>query len=618
MNERLAALVRAGNMAALRELPRGGARPPLTAEQKTALPRMAARAGDEPMLRFLCENCPAISLEPGEDGRDALHEAALSGDVRTIAYAVDVLGMDPMRGDRDGVTALELAHASDRGEAAAWLEEHLGFGLTDCYRNPVRRGCYPDPSVVRVGEDYYMVNSSFTLLPGLPISHSRDLVHWHTVGHAVPALAGSGLEGLPGGYGYWAPDIAFDGERFWVVATLRRSAPPFRVQMITSAARPEGPYETPRFLDADGIDPSLFIDEDGSRYLLLNPGARLARISREGELLEAPRMIYAGSARVKSEGPHIVRRDGWYYLFQAEGGTGEGHMETVARSRTLRGPYEPCPFNPVLGRRDEGAPIRRGGHGKPVTTPDGRWQMLYLCARRVDGLTLMGRETALDPIEWTADGWPMVNRLRGPSCLQRRPLPPAPVEDAPDELAPRTDPASFARWDGGVLTLQAGAELSQTGPVSLLLRRQTEACLVQEAEADASALLPGGRAALAGYYDERSWYLFGLERGDHGCALAVWERAGGDVRETARRPWPGATAALRVVGRGAMRELQYWQDGAWRTLVTLRADYLTDEGVRAGKRFTGAMFGFTAIGSGCAVFRRAAQRMTENMTEADA
>lgn len=614
MNERLEACMRAGNAEALLEFIRQGALSALPDEEKTGLPRMAARAGDAALLRLLCERCHAVSLTPGADGRDVLHEAACSGDEQTVAYAVETLGLDPMRGDRSGVTALELAHASGNAAVIAYLEGRLGFGLRDCYRNPVRRGCYPDPSVTRVGEDYYMVNSSFTLLPALPVSHSRDLIHWRTIGHVVPVLKGSGLEGLPGGFGYWAPDISFDGERFWVVATLRRDTPPFRVQMITSSARPEGPYEPPRFLDIDGIDPSLFIDEDGSRYLLINPGARLLRVSREGEPLSEPEMIYAGSARVKSEGPHLIRRDGWYYLFEAEGGTGEGHMETVARSRRLRGPYEPCPFNPILGKRDEGAPIRRGGHGKPLATPDGRWQMLYLCARRVDGMNLLGRETALDPIEWTADGWPMVNRLKGPSCLQRRPLEPFPVEDEPDYVAPRADPCAFARWNGGDLTLTAGEELTRLGQVSLLLRRQTEACLCQKAEVDAAAMEPGGKAGLVGYYDERSWCLFGLAREAEGFSLVVSECAGGDMSEVARRPWAGPTACLRAVGRGLSREMQYLAGGEWRTLAALRTDYLATEGVARGKRFTGAMLGWTAVGSGRAVFRRCAETMTEDKT----
>lgn len=614
MNERLAALMRAGDIKTLAEMIRRGELSALPREDRTELPRMAALAGNARLLRFLCERCPAISLAADDQGRDALHWAASSGDAETIAFAAETLGLDPLRGDKRGVTALDLAHASGSAAAVDYLESRLGFRLADGYRNPVRRGCYPDPSLVRVGRDYYMVNSSFTLLPGLPISHSRDLVHWHTVGHAMPRLEGSGLEGLPGGYGYWAPDISFDGERFWVVATLRRDKQPFRAQMITSAADPAGPWSPPRFLEVDGIDPSLFTDADGRRYLLVNPGARLAEINAEGEVVSQPEMIYFGSSRVKSEGPHLIRRDGWYYLFQAEGGTGRNHTETAARSRTLRGPYEPCPFNPILGRRDEDAPLWRGGHGKPIMAANGRWYMAYLCARRVDGGSLLGRETALDPITWTADGWPMVNGLKGPSCLQKRPLPVYPVAETPDWLTPRGDLDAFARWDGETLTLRAGAELSATGPVSLIIRRQTEACLRQEAEVDASAMEQGGKAGLAGYYDERSWYLFGLERQAEGFRLAVWEQEGDAFREAASLPWPGAAARLRITGRGVWRTLQACAAGQWRTLATLKAAYLTDEGLTQGKRFTGAMLGLAAVGGGTAVFRGRAETMTEDET----
>ncbi|MBQ9265332.1 MAG: glycoside hydrolase family 43 protein [Clostridia bacterium] len=324
-----------------------------------------------------------------------------------------------MTGDINGQTALDDAHRANKPDAYHWLPHRLGFTLDDCYRNPILRGFHPDPSIVRVGEDYYIVNSSFVHFPGLPIFHSRDLVHWQVIGHAVENLAWSGLPGLPGGFGYWAPDISYYKGRFWVVATLRRNTLPYRLQMITSAAGPKGPWDQPKFLPLDGIDPSLFADEDGRRYILLNPGAILAEIDDAGNLISAPEMIYFGSARIKPEGPHLLKKDGWYYLFLAEGGTDSGHMETVARSKNLRGPYEDCPFNPILGRKNLLSPIQRSGHGKPVMLPHGRWMMAYLCGRSVEVKTVMGRETAIDPLTWTADGWPMVNALKGPSCLQK-------------------------------------------------------------------------------------------------------------------------------------------------------------------------------------------------------
>lgn len=612
MTEQLTALVAAGDTAALAGMIARGAFSALPEEDKGALPRLAAACGQAAVLRLLCTRCHAVTLTADEDGRDVLHHACRSGDGATVAFAVEVLGLDPLRGDRRGVTPYDLARRAEDQAAYRYLAAHLGFLPEEGYRNPVRRGFYPDPSVVRVGQDYYMVNSTFTWTPGLPISHSRDLVHWRTVGHVVTDAATFRLEGLPGGYGYWAPDISYHGGRFWVVATLRRQDAPLRLQMITSALRPEGPWDAPRFLPVDGIDPSLFTDVDGRRYLVVNPGAQIAEISPEGELLEEPQLLYAGSIRVKSEGPHLLYRDGWYYLFQAEGGTGRNHTETVARARTLRGPYAPCPFNPILGRKEEDGPIQRSGHGKPVMDASGRWQMVYLCTRNVRGQTLMGRETGLDPIEWTAEGWPMVNRLRGPSCLGKMPGAAHPVGEEIDWITPRGQGLGFAAWQGEQVTLQAGAELDSLGPVSLLARRQTEALLRQEAEVDASALAVGGKAGLAGYYDERSWYLFGLERQAEGFRLAAWEQVGDTRREAASLPWAGAAIRLRVMGRAMTRALQYLDGDAWRTLTTLVADYLTDGGLKGGKRYTGATVGLATTGSGSATFTGRAETMTED------
>ena len=614
MEERLAAVVRQGDADLLAGMIRRGELSDLPPEDKAVLPRMAA--GNVKLLRLLCERSHVISLEPDECGRDVGHYAALSGSAESVAYAVERLGFDPMRGDCRGVTALELAHASGSRAAVEWLEGYLGFGLGDCYRNPVRRGFYPDPSVVRVGEDYYMVNSTFVQFPCLPVSHSRDLVHWHTIGHVIDSLEESGIEGMAGGFGYWAADISYHRGRFWVIATLRRDTLPARVQMITSAPRPEGPYDKPRFLEIDGIDPSIFTDDDGRRYVVVNPGAQIAELSEAGELLSQPEMLYYGSVRVKTEGPHLLKKDGWYYLFQAEGGTGPNHMETVSRSRTLRGPYTPCPFNPALGRRDARAHIRRSGHGKPVQTADGRWYMVYLCGRDVDGATMLGRETALDPIVWTADGWPMVNNLKGPSCLQKKPLPdwkPEPCEALSweDFIAPRTDPHSFASRQGAGFRLQAGRVLSSIGPVSALLRRQSERRFVQTASVDASALAVGALAGLCGYYDERSFYLFGLERTETGFRLAVSERRGNEAAHTVLCDWAGACARLRVAADGSRRELLCRVENGWVALATLDARYLSDEGVQGGKRFTGATLGMAATGEGSVLFSTYEEQMTE-------
>ena len=575
---------------------------------KTGWAFYAAKLGKADMLRLLVERCHGMPLEKDAQGRNLLHAAASSGDRDTMAFALRVLGMDALAGDAQGITPLDIA-AKTGEEALKTLEELCGVRLSDCYRNPVLRGFRPDPSIVRVGEDYYMVNSSFVMVPALPISHSRDLVHWETIGHVFTDPDTARLRGALGGFGYWAPDISYYKGRFWVVATLRSSTVPARTQMITSAPTPQGPWDAPKFLDVDGIDPSVFTDDDGKRYLVTNIGAQITPLSDAGDLLGEPRMIWYGWNRIKSEGPHLLKKDGWYYLFMAEGGTGFGHVESCARSRSLYGPYESCPFNPILGKRDEEAYIRRGGHGKPVQLPDGRWAFVYLCGRRVEEKTLMGRETAIDPLDWTPDGWPMVNRLKGPSCLQKKFLPDAPVKPNEPWVCPRLSPESFSflETDGSVW-VQGGAELSEMDAAHALMHRLREASVTLEATVDLRQMESGGMAGLTGYYDEHSYFLLALRKTAQGADVVLRQRVGdGETEETLGRV-SGWEAALRLESHG-LTFTASCPDA--KETKTFRAEYLTDEGLLWGKRFTGALVGLAAVGAGQAVFRNIREEMRD-------
>ena len=604
-----------GAMDALEALALRGGLDGFSPEQKQKITLDTARAGQAGVLRALFQSWHLYSADPDDQGRSVLHHAADSGDEEAVRFAMDVLGFDPLAADCRGVTPLDLAARAPRREAYAFLTGRLGFPLEKSYRNPLLRGFHPDPSVVRVGEDYYLVNSSFVFFPGLPVYHSRDLIHWSLIGHAAENLERSGLSGLPGGYGYWAPDISFFNGRFWVVATLRRDTVPYRLQMITSAENPAGPWSEPKFLPLDGIDPSLFTDADGRRYILLNPGAIMAEIDPEGNLISEPEMIFFGSARIKPEGPHLLRKDGWYYLFLAEGGTGPDHMETVMRSRALRGPYEACPFNPIISRKNSFSPVGRSGHGKLVSTPDGRWYMVYLCGRSVEGRTVMGRETALDPVEWTADGWPMVNGLKGPSCLQKLPFPEAAAPDGAasesDWISPRADFRRFASFRGEEIELRGGADPSEISGTSLLLLRQSEACFSQSARVNMERAAEGDLAGLAGYYDERSFFLFGLRKRQNNCMLEIIEQIGAERKQRTLRVLEASSACLFVEGRGLSRSLYLCRDQQKELLLSLSASYLSDEGLSEGKRFTGAALGLVSVGKGTAAFSSLALQFQE-------
>ncbi|CAL4867019.1 Beta-xylosidase [Asticcacaulis sp. MM231] len=299
-------------------------------------------------------------------------------------------------------------------------------------RNPVLKGFNPDPSIVRVGEDYFIATSTFEWFPGIQIHHSRDLANWRLVNRPLQRPSQLDLRGVPDGCGIWAPCLTYTNGLFHLVysVVLRYGRTTvsganglalrdFHNFLIT-ASSVEGPWSDPVLLNSSGFDPSLFHDDDGQSYLLnmlwdhrpdrqhfggivLQP-YNLAEKKLTGER----RIIYAGTALGFTEGPHLLRRDGWYYLIVAEGGTGWGHAVTMARSRQIYGPYETCPHGPILtsrGRTQSG--LQRAGHGDLVQARDGSWLIAYLCGRPLPGRRhcVMGRETALQPMRWRDDGW---------------------------------------------------------------------------------------------------------------------------------------------------------------------------------------------------------------------
>ncbi|WP_406441513.1 family 43 glycosylhydrolase [Streptomyces sp. NBC_01613] len=288
--------------------------------------------------------------------------------------------------------------------------------------NPVVRGFAPDPSLVRVGDWYYVATSSFEWFPTIPIHRSRDLAHWQYAGHVRGAAPGDSLAGVPDSGGIWAPSLSWDGERFWVVYSVVRSVgtPYFDVDTyVSTATEAGGKWTPPRQVAGHGFDPALFHHE--GRLWLLNlqndhrPGGRrfagivLTELDRETlspvggthMLLQHERLV---------EGPKLLWREGWFHLVLAEGGTGFEHGVRVARSRALTGPYE-LDDRPLLTSRDDPSlPLQKAGHGELVQTPDGDWVLSHLTARPLrtpDGpRCTLGRETAIQTVAWDEDGWP--------------------------------------------------------------------------------------------------------------------------------------------------------------------------------------------------------------------
>lgn len=278
------------------------------------------------------------------------------------------------------------------------------------YQNPVIPGFHPDPSVCNVGEDYYLVNSSFEYFPGVPIFHSKDLIHWEQIGHCLTRDSQVKLEKCWTSVGIFAPTIRYNDGRFYMITTNTTGGGNFLVHTTD----PAGEWSEPVWIKQGGIDPSLFF-EDGKCYLVSNPdGIVLSEINPlTGEILSAPKTIWNGTGGRYPEGPHIYKKDGWYYLLISEGGTEYGHKVTIARSRKIDGVYQSNPANPILTHINENAqssPIQGTGHADLIQAHDGSWWMVCLAFRPQDGTHhLLGRETFLAPVRWDKDAWPVVN-----------------------------------------------------------------------------------------------------------------------------------------------------------------------------------------------------------------
>lgn len=299
-------------------------------------------------------------------------------------------------------------------------------------RNPILRGFNPDPSIVRVGDDYYIATSTFEWFPGVQIHHSRDLARWRLLTRPLNRASQLNMVGEPDSCGIWAPCLSYADGMFWLIYTdVKRfgrttvaggsgaSLRDFHNYLVTSP-RIDGEWSDPVHLNSSGFDPSMFHDDDGRKYLVnmlwdYRPGhGRFAGIVlqeysvKDRRLMGERTMVFTGTPLGFTEAPHLYKRNGWYYLLTAEGGTGWGHAVTMARSRCLTGSYELHPGPYILSARHRpDAELQRAGHADLVETPDGETYIVYLCGRplRNRGRCTLGRETAIQKMIWGEDGW---------------------------------------------------------------------------------------------------------------------------------------------------------------------------------------------------------------------
>ncbi|WP_341720909.1 glycoside hydrolase family 43 protein [Micromonospora sp. FIMYZ51] len=430
--------------------------------------------------------------------------------------------------------------------------------MTDAatYRNPVIPGFHPDPSICRVGEDYYLVCSSFEYFPGVPIFHSRDLVNWRQIGNVLDRP--NQLELPPGTHasgGIFAPTIRHHDGRFYMITTNVNIGR----HLLVTATDPAGPWSDPIYLDVPHIDPSLVWDDNGDCWLTVS-GVESYRIDPlAGTVLEGPVPMWSGTGGQYPEAPHLYRIDGWWYLLVSEGGTHTGHAVSIARSRDIRGPFAPAPVNPFLTHRSTDRPIQATGHADLVQAADGSWWLVLLGIRakgQWPPYHVLGRETFLVPVRWV-DGWPVVDPVEevmaapagSPPALATAPDPGAHRDDFDDPtlaagwLSLRARPAES--WSlterPGWLTLHAvGDTLDRVG-ATIVARRQ----LHHDCRAGVRVDPGAGRAGLTLRIDEAHHYDLEISEG----TVRVVGRVGPFRQVFAEQPVPPGPVTVTIATR---------------------------------------------------------------------
>lgn len=478
------------------------------------------------------------------------------------------------------------------------------------YHNPILAGFYPDPSVTRAGDKFYLVNSTFAYFPGIPVFESSDLVHWRLLGHVLDRPSQLRFDGLDISRGVFAPTIHHHDGVFYVLNTLVDSGGNF----LSTAKNPAGPWSDPVWLpEVDGIDPSVFVDADGKAYVL-NNGVPEEQPGYEGhraiwmQEFDLQRMKLVGPRRVLLnggvdiakqpiwiEGPHVFKKGEWYYLMCAEGGTGPNHSEVILRSKSVWGPYVPYENNPILSQRelpkDRANPITNAGHADLVEAPDGTWWATFLGSRPYDGVNYhTGRETYLLPVTWKND-WPVILE-RGKAIPYGVPAPKLANDNrevAPlsgnftwrDEFdrrelnlawlqvrAPKQQWFDLAAEPGRLNITAAKERLDGDSHPAYLGRRQ------QHLTFDASISLrlpkePGVAAGIAAFQNAKHWYFLGVRRSGESVQVFLEKKSGATVKQVAAAMLKQAADAdlkLKISGKG--RDYSFYYDAAgWRPLL---------------------------------------------------
>ncbi|MBD2844145.1 glycoside hydrolase family 43 protein [Paenibacillus sp. IB182496] len=434
------------------------------------------------------------------------------------------------------------------------------------FQNPILCGFHPDPSICRVGEDYYLAVSSFEYFPGVPLFHSKDLVNWRAIGHCLTRASQVPLDDAPSSKGIYAPTLRFHNGIFYMATTNVSGGGNFYVWTRDIEAE----WSEPIWVDQRGIDPDLFFDGDGSVYFTTSSGEATtgivqSRIDIEtGKRLSEVLIIWTGTGGQYPEAPHLYKISGWYYLLIAEGGTEYGHMATIARSRRPDGPFEAFSGNPILTHRSSALPIQATGHADFVQAQDGRWWAVFLGIRPVGYPRRhhLGRETFLAQVYWDAEGWPKIgeNGRVGETVdiepLPSHPFPPSPARDDFDQ--PQLEAGwTFLRnpqstdWSlverAGHLTLHGSAvTLNDCGAPAFVGQRQQHFQCICRTAMRFEPGLDGEEAGLTVFMNERFHYEIALTR-KNGRKRLIFRRCVGSLQKVEReQDWERDVVVLNL------------------------------------------------------------------------
>lgn len=516
--------------------------------------------------------------------------------------------------------------------------------------NPILRGFNPDPSIIRVGEDYYIATSTFEWFPGVQIHHSRDLKNWRLLTRPLDRVSQLDLRGVGASQGVWAPCLTFDNGIFYLVYTVVTA---FYCNMydthnyIVTAPDIMGPWSEPTELPGFGFDPSLFHDDDGRKYMVCMvtdhrvPKKYVGRlIAQEYDPVKRCMIgdfheIYQAKD-IFLEGPHIFKKDGWYYLFCADTGTGEGHGQTMLRSRDVFGPYEmDMPdfgsrtseteaYSILTSRHHPEHLLQKSGHADLVQTQNGEWYIVHLCGRalaqrnpldapRFSGCRryLLGRETALQRVVWTQDGWLRLangsnlpdETLKEPDLLPC-PWPEEPVRDDFDKpqlrlcwqtLRMPLDEHDFSLAERpGYLRLYGGNGLGSHFKQSLIAQRLTEHSAVIETQVCFEPQYFKQMAGVILLYDNDNYLYLHITRDEEMGKVITLLKAENKQYTSPYGYIPVAEDSeigLRITLRDGYASFAYRDGNVWRELPgEIDASFLSDEACHEGW-FTGTMAG---------------------------